>query len=94
MVLKIGAIGCSDVAKRQLFPAIDSSQLANVENIGSRSLKKAEEWAKKYGCSKFGTYDDVIDSRKELSFSYIGATYSTYFKNHFFITELFFLVIF
>ena len=62
MVLKIGAIGCSDVAKRQLFPAIDSSQLANVECIGSRSLKKAEEWAKKYGCSKFGTYDDVIDS--------------------------------
>ena len=62
MVLKIGAIGCSDVAKRQLFPAIDSSQLANVEYIGSRSLKKAEEWAKKYGCSKFGTYDDVIDS--------------------------------
>ena len=47
MVLKIGAIGCSDVAKRQLFPAVDSSQLANVEYIGSRSLKKAEEWAKK-----------------------------------------------
>ena len=62
MVLKIGAIGCSDVAKRQLFPAIDSSQLANVEYIGSRSLKKAEEWAKKYGCSKFGSYDDVINS--------------------------------
>ena len=62
MVLKIGAIGCSDVAKRQFFPAINSSQLANVEYIGSRSLKKAEEWAKKYGCSKFGTYDDVIDS--------------------------------
>ena len=62
MVLKIGAIGCSDVAKRQLFPAVDSSQLANVEYIGSRSLKKAEEWAKKYGCNKFGTYDDVIDS--------------------------------
>ena len=62
MVLKIGAIGCSDVAERQLFPAIDSSQLANVEYIGSRSLKKAEEWAKKYGCSKFGSYDDVINS--------------------------------
>ena len=62
MVLKIGAIGCSDVAKRQFFPAINSSQLANVEYIGSRSLKKAEEWAKKYGCSEFGSYDDVINS--------------------------------
>ena len=62
MVLKIGVIGCSDVSKRQFFPAIDSSQLADVECIGSRSLKKAEEWAKKYDCDKFGSYDDVINS--------------------------------
>ena len=62
MTLKIGVIGCSKAAEKYFFPYIKSSQLAHIEYIGSRSLTKAQDWAKRYGCSKFGSYDDVINS--------------------------------
>ena len=62
MTLKIGTIGCSRVAEKYFFPHINSSENADIEFVGSRSIKKAEEWAKKYGSNKFGDYADVINS--------------------------------
>ena len=62
MTLKIGTIGCSRAAQKYFFPYINSSENADIEFVGSRSIKKAEEWAKKYDCNKFGNYADVINS--------------------------------
>ena len=62
MTLKIGTIGCSRAAQKYFFPYINSSENADIEFVGSRSIKKAEEWAKKYECNKFGNYADVINS--------------------------------
>ena len=66
MTLKIGTIGCSRVAEKYFFPHINSSENADIEFVGSRSIKKAEEWAKKYGSNKFGDYTDVINSNVDV----------------------------
>ena len=66
MTLKIGTIGCSRVAEKYFFPHINSSENADIEFVGSRSIKKAEEWAKKYGSNKFGDYADVINSNVDV----------------------------
>lgn len=60
--IKFGAIGCSNVAKKYFFPAINSSEVAQLEVVGSRSKEKAEEIAKQNNCEVFGNYDDVLNS--------------------------------
>ena len=61
MSLKFGLIGCSKTALKNFMPIINSTKNTSLEFIGSRELKKAEEWAKKNNC-KFGNYNEVIDS--------------------------------
>ena len=58
--LKFGIIGCSRIAKRSVIPAIQKSEFAELEIIGSRSTDKAKEFAKEFNCDKFGSYEDVI----------------------------------
>ncbi len=58
--LKFGIIGCSRIAKRSVIPAIQKSEFAELEIIGSRSTDKAKEFANEFNCEKFGTYEDVI----------------------------------
>ena len=58
--LKFGIIGCSRIAKRSVIPAIQKSEFAELEIIGSRSTDKAKEFAKEFNCEKFGSYEDVI----------------------------------
>ena len=59
--LKFGIIGCSSISERSMIPAIQKSDLAELVMIGSRSETKAQEFAKKFGCDKFGTYENVLD---------------------------------
>jgi len=60
--LKFGVIGCSRIANGSVIPAILKSDYAELKMVGSRSKQKAENFAKKYTCSDFGTYQDVLDS--------------------------------
>ena len=62
MSLKFGLIGCSRTALKNFLPAINSKDNVELDFIGSRSLEKAENWAKENNCKNFGSYDDVIDS--------------------------------
>lgn len=59
--IKFGIIGCSNIAERSVIPAIIESKNAEVVTIGSRSIEKAKNFASKFDCTKFGTYDDVIN---------------------------------
>ena len=59
--LKFGIIGCSSISERSMIPAIQKSDSAELVMIGSRSETKAQEFAKKFGCDKFGTYENVLD---------------------------------
>ncbi|MFC1994384.1 Gfo/Idh/MocA family protein [Chloroflexota bacterium] len=58
--IKIGVIGCSRVAAKTAIPAMKSSDMVEVSMIGSRSLSKSEEYAQRFGCKSFGSYDDVL----------------------------------
>ncbi|MBI1910239.1 MAG: Gfo/Idh/MocA family oxidoreductase [Deltaproteobacteria bacterium] len=61
MKVKFGIIGCSSVAKRKTIPAILHSNFASLEMVGSRSLEKAKEWGKSFGCAS-GSYKDVLQN--------------------------------
>lgn len=64
--IQIGVLGCSRVAKKYFFPYVSSSELADVEFIGSRALEKAQEYAKDCSVTKYGNYDDVINSDVDM----------------------------
>ena len=61
-VIKFGIIGCSDIANNSTIPAILESNNAQIEMIGSRSLKKAKKFADKFHCDNFGTYEEVLEN--------------------------------
>jgi predicted dehydrogenase len=62
--MKFGIIGCSEIANSSTIPAILESKNAQITMIGSRSLKKAKKFAKKFHCDNFGTYDDVLENEQ------------------------------
>ena len=59
-----GIIGCSRIAESSTIPAIISSPYAELMQIGSRDLKKAEKFANKFNCKKYGTYEDILTDEK------------------------------
>jgi len=69
--IRFGIIGCSKIAERSTIPAIINSNLAELKIIGSRSQEKAADFAKKFGCSNFGSYDEVIQ-HKDVDVVYIS----------------------
>ena len=70
-ITRIGIIGCSNIAKKSVLSAIQSSNNAEISIIGSRSIEKAESYSKLFSCQEFGTYDDVLNS-KETDAVYIS----------------------
>jgi len=58
--IRFGIIGCSKIAERSTIPAIINSNFAELKIIGSRSQEKAANFAKKFGCTNFGSYEEVI----------------------------------
>lgn len=59
--LRFGVIGCSRIALSSTIPAILESQFTSLEHIGSRDVNKAENFSKKFHCTKFGSYEDVLN---------------------------------
>jgi len=69
--IKLGIIGCSNIAKKSVLPAIQSSKNAEISIIGSRSNDKAKSYSQSFTCKNFGNYQDVLDS-KEIDAVYIS----------------------
>jgi predicted dehydrogenase len=61
-VIKFGIIGCSEIANNSTIPAIIKSKNAQIEMIGSRSVKKAKKFARKFNCDNFGTYEEILEN--------------------------------
>ena len=61
--IKFGIIGCSRIAKKSMLPALNSSEMAEIEIIGSRSLEKAKEFYKEFNCNSCGTYEDILKNK-------------------------------
>jgi len=58
--LKIGILGCADVAKRHAIKAFQSLDNVELVSIASRDFKKAKEWASLFGISSAHSYESLL----------------------------------
>jgi len=61
--IHFGIIGCSRIAETSVLPAISKSNVAESYFIGSRSIQKAKSFAKKFACTKYGSYEEVLEDK-------------------------------
>ncbi len=59
--LRIGVLGCANIAKRSVIPAIKSIADFELVAIASRSKAKAEEFATAFNCEAIEGYQNLID---------------------------------
>lgn len=69
--IRFGIIGCSSIAERSTLPAMIQTKQAKLQMIGSRSLKKAKKFSKKFSCNLFGNYEEVLE-HKDVDAVYIS----------------------
>lgn len=63
--LKIGILGCANIAKRSVLPALSLLKSKfNIEGIASRSILKAEKYASIYNCKVYENYELLIEDSK------------------------------
>jgi predicted dehydrogenase len=60
--LRFGILGCSGIAESSTIPSILNSKYADLEFIGSRNEKKSKEFANKFKCKNFGSYEDLLEN--------------------------------
>jgi len=58
--VKFGIIGCSSIARRRFLPSLLATNSAKLEFVGSRDIVKAEQLAREFNCTKWGTYESVL----------------------------------
>ena len=68
-IVRIGIIGCSNVAKKSAIPAIKAVKDAKLISIASREVEKAKLWASENNI-EFDNYDSLIE-RKDIGAVYI-----------------------
>mgnify|MGYP001199395660 CR=1 FL=1 len=61
--IKIGVLGCADIAKRFLIPALIESPGFNLVGIASRTKKKANLFAKLFDTNAFHNYESLLDDQ-------------------------------
>ena len=59
--VRFGLIGCSGIARRRFVPALAGLKSARLERVGSRDPARAKQFAEAWGCSKYGSYGEVMD---------------------------------
>lgn len=69
--INIGVLGCANIAKRSVLPAIkELDQNFKLVGIASRTKEKAKEFADIFDCEPICGYQNLID-RKDISALYI-----------------------
>ena len=61
--IKFGVLGCSRVALKGMLPAINDSEFAEFEMVGSRSPEKSKEVGTRFGAKSWGSYEDVLKNK-------------------------------
>ncbi|MDR0994265.1 MAG: Gfo/Idh/MocA family oxidoreductase [Verrucomicrobiota bacterium] len=59
--IRIGVMGCANIARRSVIPAILAVPELRLAGIASRSKEKGEEFARSFGCAHLGDYQDLLD---------------------------------
>lgn len=68
--LQIGVLGCANIAKRSVIPAILTIPEFELVAIASRSLSKANEFAQLFNCEAVEGYQNLLD-RKDIDIIYM-----------------------
>ena len=68
--LKIGVLGCANIAKRSVIPAIKSITDFELIAIASRTKTKAEEFAQEFDCEAIEGYQNLLD-RNDIDVIYM-----------------------
>jgi predicted dehydrogenase len=69
-VLRIGVLGCADIARRRMLPAFAASAAVEVAVVASRDLAKAKATAEPYGCAAVAGYEAVLE-RSDVDAVYV-----------------------
>ncbi|MCW8897758.1 MAG: Gfo/Idh/MocA family oxidoreductase [Flavobacteriales bacterium] len=68
--LKIGVLGCANIAKKSVIPAILSISDFELVAVASRTAEKAQEFANLFGCEAVEGYQKLID-KKDIDIIYM-----------------------
>jgi len=69
-IINIGVLGCADIAKRLVIPAIKASDKFKLVAIASRSAEKAREFSFCFSCDAIEGYSNLI-TRKDIHAVYV-----------------------
>lgn len=61
--IKFGVLGCSRVALKGMLPAINDSEFAELEMVGSRNPEKSKETGTRFGAKSWGNYEDILKNK-------------------------------
>lgn len=68
--LRIGVLGCANIARRSVIPAIKSINEYDLVAIASRTQEKAAEFAEEFNCEAVAGYQNLLD-RKDIDVIYM-----------------------
>ena len=77
--IKIGVIGCANIAERFVIPAINNTNAFNLVAIASRTSAKAEEFANKFNIKPVASYEALLDI-EDLQAVYIPLPNSLHYE--------------
>lgn len=62
--VRIGILGCANIAKKYAIKAFQSIENAEVVSIASRNLQKAREWADLFSIPAYESYESLIKNSR------------------------------
>ncbi|MFD7506313.1 Gfo/Idh/MocA family protein [Streptomyces sp. NPDC059850] len=68
--VRIGVLGCADIARRRMLPAMAAQEGVEIAAIASRDAARARELAGQYGVSPHQSYGDLLE-RDDVDAVYI-----------------------
>ncbi|MFD5269967.1 Gfo/Idh/MocA family protein [Streptomyces sp. NPDC058335] len=68
--VRIGVIGCADIARRQMLPALTANDDVRVVAVAGRDPAKTARFARWFGCEAVDGYDRLLD-RTDLDAVYV-----------------------
>ncbi|GGN36576.1 oxidoreductase [Streptomyces kronopolitis] len=68
--LRIGVLGCADIARRRMLPALAARPGIRVAAVASRAREKAKSFAMQFGCDADDDYERLL-ARPDLDAVYI-----------------------
>ncbi|WP_229926196.1 Gfo/Idh/MocA family protein [Streptomyces longispororuber] len=68
--VRVGVLGCADIARRRMLPALAAQPLVDLAAVASRDLAKACSYAAPYGCAAIQGYEQLL-ARPDIDAVYI-----------------------